>query len=199
MRLSPGFDPLVDLAGCWTTALAERYLPIRELAGARHECVAGRLVLGPFRRASESFGTASLACALIPNAEATGRYVHGRVNLTFAPDTWIQPDITVLHSLPATDDEDRWIPVDFCTMAVEVVSGDGPESPRVDRAALCAERGVPYFLRVRIDRAPAYAEAELLGLGPDGRYGRVAAAVAGRRLRADLPFPIDFDPADLLP
>ncbi|MGC5334915.1 hypothetical protein [Micromonospora sp. DT62] len=30
-------------------------------------------------------------------------------------------------------------------------------------------------------------------------YDTVARVVGGRRLSADLPFPIDFDPADLLP
>ncbi|MBQ1024537.1 hypothetical protein [Micromonospora sp. C95] len=49
----------------------------------------------------------------------------------------IQPDITVLHALPKTDEEDR--------------------------------------------------------------YDTLAKAVSGDRLRADEPFPIDFDPADLLP
>ncbi|MGN9767510.1 hypothetical protein ACTMS2_20410 [Micromonospora sp. SD12] len=82
----------------------------------------------------------------------------GQVNLTFSPRRWIQPDVTVLHALPKTDEEDRWIPAHLCTMA-----------------------------------------AEFFTLGKFGGYDTVARAVGGRRLSADLPFPIDFDPADLLP
>lgn len=40
------FDPLVDLAGCWTATPADTHLPVRQLAGARHECVDSRLVIG---------------------------------------------------------------------------------------------------------------------------------------------------------
>ena len=41
------FDPLVDLAGLWTTRLAERYLPLDDLPPAKYECVNGRLIMSP--------------------------------------------------------------------------------------------------------------------------------------------------------
>jgi hypothetical protein len=192
-------DPLVDLAGRWTTALAERYLPVRELAGARHECVDGKLAIGPWLSASESYAMASLATLLIPAAERAGRHVYGRVNLTFGPARWIQPDITVLHTLPGTDPEDRWIPAQFCTMAVEVVSRDEPRRTVVDRPGQCAAGGVPYFMRVEVSREPPQASVELLALAMPGRRSRIARATDGERLRIDLPFPIEFDPAELLP
>ncbi|WP_284706274.1 hypothetical protein [Micromonospora phytophila] len=40
---------------------------------------------------------------------------------------------------------------------------------------------------------------ELFTLGRLGGYDTVAQAASGRRLRAEAPFPIDFDPAELLP
>ncbi|SBT49291.1 Uma2 family endonuclease [Micromonospora auratinigra] len=196
--LSQVSDPLVDLAGRWTTTLADAHLPVRELAGARHECVDGRLVIGPWLGAAESFAMASLATLLIPAAEAAGRHVYGRVNLTFGPALWIQPDITVLHTLPAGDAEDRWVPAGYCTMAVEVLPRGGPRRTPVDRSRRCAAGGVPYFLRVEV--GPEQAVVELLTLTPAaGRYARTARASGGHRLRSDLPFPIDLDPADLLP
>ncbi|MER5700957.1 hypothetical protein ABT023_03215 [Micromonospora sp. NPDC002296] len=47
--------------------------------------------------------------------------------------------------------------------------------------------------------AAARAAVELFALGKFGGYDTVARAVSGERLRADAPFPIDFDPAELLP
>ncbi|WP_434090202.1 hypothetical protein [Micromonospora carbonacea] len=44
-----------------------------------------------------------------------------------------------------------------------------------------------------------HAAVELFALGTSGVYDTVARAVSGERLRADAPFPIDFDPAELLP
>ncbi|GAB3855465.1 hypothetical protein GCM10029963_50290 [Micromonospora andamanensis] len=58
---------------------------------------------------------------------------------------------------------------------------------------------MPYFMRVEISRRLRHAAVELFTLGKLGRYDTLAKAVSGDRLRADEPFPIDFDPADLLP
>ncbi|MFE0591033.1 Uma2 family endonuclease [Micromonospora echinospora] len=103
MAMPMQFDPLVDLDGMWTTALADRYLPLPELPQARYECTDGRLVMTPAEVGSNSFGEARLIRLLAPAAEAAGFYVYGQVNLTFGPQRWIQPDVTVLHTLPATE------------------------------------------------------------------------------------------------
>jgi len=49
------FDPLYDLAGAWTTALAERYLPLPELPRGRYECDDGRLVAAPTEASTNSY------------------------------------------------------------------------------------------------------------------------------------------------
>ncbi|XTZ15021.1 Uma2 family endonuclease [Micromonospora echinospora] len=152
MALPMQFDPLVDLDGMWTTALADRHLPLPELPQARYECIDGALVMTPAKVGSNSFGEIALARLLAPGAEAAGFSVYGQVDLTLGPRRWIQPDVTVLHTLPATDEEDRWVPARLCTMAVEFVS-------------------------------------------PGSR----AKAVGGERLTVEAPFPIDLDPAELLP
>ena len=61
-----------ELAGGWTVRRAERHLPVGALAGTRHECVDGRLVVTPFPPAVESVATATLASAFVPAAEAAG-------------------------------------------------------------------------------------------------------------------------------
>lgn len=63
----------------------------------------------------------------------------------------------------------------------------------------CAEGRVPYFMRVEISRRLRHAAVELFTLSTYGGYDTIAKAVSGDRVRADEPFPIDFDPADLLP
>ncbi|WP_199199962.1 Uma2 family endonuclease [Micromonospora sp. RP3T] len=192
------FDPLVDFDGMWTTRLADRYLPLRELPDARYECIDGRLVMTPAETGTNSYAEGELLHLLKPAAKEAGFYVFGQVNLTFAPDRWIQPDLTILHALPGTDQEDRWIPVRLCTMAVEFVSPGSRRQDFVDKPRRCAEGGVPYFMRVQIARQIRHVGVEFLSLD-NGGYVSTAQAVSGQRLKLDLPFPIDFDPADLLP
>lgn len=109
-----------------------------------------------------------------------------------------QPDVTVLHSLPADDEQERWVTATLCTMAVEFVRrGDRPDP--VDRLRRCATAGVPWFLRVELDRRPQRMTATLWGRDDGGGYPVVCRAVGGQRLRSRLPFPIDFAPARLLP
>jgi hypothetical protein len=62
----------------------------------------------------------------------------------------------------------------------------------------CARWGVPYFMRVEIVRRLQHVSVELLAL-TDGADVQAAEAVAGQRLRATVPFEIDFDPRELLP
>lgn len=58
---------------------------------------------------------------------------------------------------------------------------------------------MPYFMRVEVPRRLQRAVVELFALGTFPVYDTVARAVSGERLRADAPFPIDFDPAEWLP
>lgn len=198
MALPLQFDPLADFDGLWTTRLADRYLPLPELPTARYECIDGRLVMTPTEVGANSYGEITLAHLLRPAAHAAGFYVYGPVNLTYNPGTWIQPDVTVLHTLPQTDEEDKWVPVGLCTMAIEFVSPGSRKQDFVNKPDRCARWGVPYFMRVEIVRRLRHVSVELLALN-DGSYVRAAEAVAGQRLQATAPFEIDFDPRELLP
>ncbi|MFI7072519.1 Uma2 family endonuclease [Micromonospora sediminicola] len=198
MAMPSPFDPLVDFDGMWTTELADRYLPLRELPNARYECIDGRLVMTPAETGTNSYAEGELLHLLKPAAKEAGSYVFGQVNLTFSPDRWIQPDLTVLHALPETDQDDRWIPVRLCTMAVEFVSPGSRRQDFVDKPRRCAEAGVPYFMRVQVVRQIRHVGVEFLTLR-DGGYVSTAQAVSGQRLKLDAPFTIDFDPVELLP
>ncbi|MGN9917844.1 Uma2 family endonuclease [Micromonospora palomenae] len=192
MAMPERFDRLYDFDGVWTTGLADRYLPPRDLPDARFERVDGTLVMTPAEAGANSFGEAKLIRLLGPAAEAANLYVYGQLNLTFNPRSWIQPDVTVLHTVPKTDDEDRWVPVRYCTMAVEFVSPAGRQQDFLDKPRWCAEAEVPYFMRVEIVRRLRHVSVELFSLDDWSAYATVAKAQGGRRLRADMPFPIDL-------
>jgi hypothetical protein len=114
------------------------------------------------------------------------------------PGTWIQPDVTVLHSLPQSDYEDKWIPVDLCTMAVEFVSTGSRKQDFVNKPKRCADGGVPYFMRVELVRQLGHASIQLLKL-VDGRYELLAAGISGQKFETAELFPMSFDPRQLLP
>ncbi|MPZ28073.1 MAG: Uma2 family endonuclease [Micromonosporaceae bacterium] len=192
------FDPLIDLDGLWTTRLADDYLPDPRFPAAKYECINGRLIVSPTEVGANSWGEIKLARLVAPAAEAAGYYVYGTVNLTFHPGKWIQPDVTVLHSLPETDEEDKWVPAGLCTMAVEFVSPGSRQQDYVNKPEQCARGGVAYFMQVEIVRRTRHASVTLLKL-VDGGYQAVAAAKAGQRFEAGEPFEMRFDPAELLP
>jgi Uma2 family endonuclease len=196
---APAFDPLVDFDGLWTTKLAEQFLPDPRLPAARYECVNGRLVVSPTEAYTNSWGESKLLRLIGDAGEEAGFYVSGAVNLTFQPGTWIQPDVTVLHSLPDTDAQDTWVPVSLCTMAVEFVSPGNRRTDLVNKPAMCAAGGVPYFLRVEIVRRLRHASAELSAQLADGGYVTLVRAIAGQPFETTEPFPMRFDPIQLVP
>jgi Uma2 family endonuclease len=193
----PDFDPLVEFVGMWNTRLAERYLPIPELPGAKYECVDGRLFVTPSKAFSNTYGETRLARLLGPAADAAGLYITSTVNLIVHPEKWIQPDLTVLHTPPRDDDEDKWVPAELCTMVVEFVSPSSRRRDRIDKPAICAAAGVPYFMHVEMVRKLHHVSVTLYKLD-DGNYRQIEGALAGAEFKADEPFPIQFAPEDLL-
>jgi hypothetical protein len=63
---------------------------------------------------------------------------------------------------------------------------------------MCAGAGVPYFLRVEIVRRLRHASVELFKL-VDGGYVTLTRAIAGQPFETTEPFPMRFDPIQLVP
>ena len=192
------FDPLRDFAGMWNTHLAERYLPLPGAPFSKYECADGRLVLSPAEASSNAYGAAGLIVLMSGPARAAGFFVYGSVNLAIAPDTWIQPDLTVLHRVPQSEGTRTWVPADHCTMPVEFVSRSSRRRDRIDKPRLCATAGVPYFMRVEIEPRLRHVAVALLRLGPALDHVEAVHAVAGQRFTMAEPFELSFDPAELL-
>lgn len=201
MAMPATFDPLVDFDGLWTTELADRYLPLPELPDARYECIDGRLVVSPTEANSNSYGAAELSSLIRTAARKAGYYVSGPVNLTFHTGRWIIPDLTVLHTLPKDDYEDKWVPAAYVLMPVEFVSRSRDSRKRdfVNKPQRCAAAGVPYFMRVEIVRQLRSVTVELLSLVDNERYEPLAGAVSGQVFETAEPFEMRFAASDLLP
>jgi hypothetical protein len=187
------FDPLVDLYGRWTTEYAEAYLPIPAAApGTSYECVDGYLIMSPYEGTANVHAAYQLHRVLERSAEDAGYRVYGTTNVVLAPNRWIQPDLVVLRTpIKAL----TWIPADNVLLAAEMVSRSSRRRDRVDKPKLCADAGIPFYLRVEISEYDA--AVELLRLDGD-KYVSQARGFGGLMLRADLPFPLEFDPVDLL-
>jgi Uma2 family endonuclease len=198
VAMPASFDPLVDLDGLWTTKLADDFLPDPRMPAAKYECIDGRLIVTPTEVGVNSYGELEFAHLIKPAAKKAGFFVYGAVNLTLQPGTWIQPDVTILHEVPQSDEQDKWIPITLCTMAVEFVSPGSRRQDYVNKPQRCASGGVPYFMRVELVRRLRHASVELLKL-VDGEYRPLTSAVAGQRFGTAEPFEMDFDPRDLLP
>lgn len=187
------FDPLVELHGLWTTQLAERYLPLAELPPAKYECLDGNLIMSPREGSANSYAAGELFTILRRPARDAGFRAYTAVNMRFANQRWIEPDLTVLRQ-PVKNI--TWVPAEVVLMPIEFVSRSSARNDRIDKPALCAAAEVPYFLRVELTDHEAHVE--LLRLAEDGQYVVQAKALSGQEFRTELPFPISFDPAELL-
>lgn len=191
--IAPDFDPLVELYGMWTTELAEHYLPIPNapLIG-KYECLDGYLIMSPREGTSNSYAAGVLISLLLEPARAAGFRAYSAVNMEFHPDRWIEPDLAVLKE-PVKGL--TWVPVEKVLMPIEFVSASSRRRDRIDKPALCADAGVPYFMRVEVDEDDV--RIELLRL-EGGKYVMQAKALAGQQFETELPFPLSFDPGVLL-
>nr|WP_249125233.1 Uma2 family endonuclease [Saccharopolyspora erythraea] len=103
----------------------------------------------------------------------------------------------MVKSLPEPD-VDVWVPTDQVLMPVEFVSPSSRRKDRIDKPALCAAAKIPYFMEVEVRRSQVRSEVKLFALDID-HYVEVAVAGAGSRFEIEYPFPLSFDPKELLP
>lgn len=194
LRSAAGSDPLAEFRGRWTTELAERYLPVPQVPAGKYECLEGHLTMSPHERPANSYGELRLGVLMHEAVRSAGYLPYLSVNMRFAADTWIEPDLTVLTARVA---EGVWVPASKVLMPVEFLSPSSKDRDRIDKPKLCAAAGVPWFMTVELDpdNRGAYVWLDRLRRG---EYIEHASAREGQRLRVTDPFTLDFDPADLL-
>src|SRR5689334_22312950 len=127
------FDPMRDLAGRWTTDLAEKYLPRPGRPYDKYECVDGRLILSPMERFDNALATMMLGEIMGPAARAAGMWLAAQVNLTFANNRWIIPDAIVVSGPPPMGKQRLWVPPDKAVMPIEMVSRSSRDRDYIDK------------------------------------------------------------------
>ena len=100
--------------------------------------------------------------------------------------------ILAVHSLLNCPEDKFIFDVGHQSYAHKLVTG---RRDRFDTPRLCAAAGVPYFLLVEIHRGEVAVELHKL---VDGSYVEAARATGGERFVTPEPFPLNFDPAELL-
>ncbi|RCW47162.1 Uma2 family endonuclease [Halopolyspora algeriensis] len=188
------FDPLVELHGLWTPELADRYLPIPGMPPAKYECLDGKLILSPYEGSANIHAADELFVRLRKPARDAGGGAYTTLNIQLGAKRWIQPDFAVLKQ-PARGEV--WIPADKVLLVGECVSPSSRQADRIDKPALCAAAGIEYFMRVEVSYTRRHAEVVLLRLDDDS-YRVHAKALVGSTFATELPFPLSFDPAELL-
>lgn len=186
------FDPLRDLDGLWTVELAQRYLPIEGMPPASYEAVEGRLRMSPRVGSANSWATGELYALLRSPARAAGHAMYTALNVRTGLSGWIEPDLVLLRE-PAR--QQTWIEADQVLCAIEIISPSSFHRDRIDKSAVCAAMGIPYYMHVEI--RPNDVLIELLHL-VGSEYVLQAQARSGQVFQADEPFAFSFDPAELL-
>ena len=190
------FNPLVEFAGMWNTRLAEDFYSFLAERFGKWESIDGRLIVAPAEASNNSWGEMQLAHLMNPAATSAGFFVYLSLNMSFDPDTWLQPDLNILHRVPSGDRRKTWVPVDHFTMPIEFVSPSSRIDDEVTKPRVMAAAGVPYYLRVHIEPQQRTVEVTQFKL-VDGVYREIAHAGDGTFTMSE-PFALSFDVADLL-
>lgn len=189
------FDPLVELNGVWTPDLADRYLPIPGMPPVKYECQDGHLIVSPYEGSANTYAAYRMLTLMESPARRMGSRAYPTLNVQLGVNRWIQPDFAVLDE-PARGRV--WIPAQRALLVGECVSPSSRVADKIDKPTMCAEAGIEYFMRVEVSYTKGHAEVVLLRLDEHGTYDVHAKALAGSTFETQEPFPLSFDPAELL-
>ncbi|MEV0200158.1 Uma2 family endonuclease [Nonomuraea sp. NPDC050691] len=160
--------------------------------GNRYELFNGSLLVSPAPTPLHQRVTGRI-CTILEAAAPLELELLQAVNLRVSDvDLWI-PDVVVV---PAAATESVGLMFSSCDirLAVEVVSPSSRAQDRSLKAGAYAAAGIPVYWRVEMDEGPTVYVYEL-----DGKtYGPPSAHKAGAVADLHKPFPVSFDPADLM-
>lgn len=162
--------------------------------GMRHELIDGALLVTPPPSGRHQLVVTELTVRLAPAATAADLRVLEGPGVRLSNSRVLQPDLVVGHRAELAADVLYFSPTSV-TAVVEVVSPSSAATDRITKPALCAEAGIPAFIRVELT-GPNAPEVYVYRL--DGEtYREYRRAQAGQRLHLDDPFSVTFDPAEL--
>jgi Uma2 family endonuclease len=178
----------------WTVADLDR-LPDD---GHRFELIDGVVHVRP-SPSDEHQEAVGVLWALLRAAAPPGLRVTTAVGVVTALDTFLIPDVLVVRGERPRKQGD--LPAGDVLLAIEVASRSTRSMDRWHKPHLYAIAGIPSYWRVELD--PLHLVACRLDTGAgesgEGEYVEIARVEVGDLFRASEPFPVQFDPADLLP
>jgi len=166
--------------------------------GHRYELIDGVVHVRPSPSDKHQEVTGVLWALLRAVAPAGLRATHG-VGVAIAADGFLIPDVLVVRGDRPRERGD--FAADDVLLAVEVVSPSTRSIDRWYKPHLYASAGIPFYWRIELDplHQVAYRLDTSAGEAGEGEYVQIARVDAGNPFRADEPFPVEFDPAQLLP
>ncbi|WP_285581664.1 Uma2 family endonuclease [Actinoallomurus iriomotensis] len=159
--------------------------------GMRYELVEGRLVVSAVPPPPHQVAGARLTRIL--DAAAPGELETGLgTNLRIGADMLI-PDVMLANSEALRAPAARYLDSEDVLLVVEMIS-PGATFERAWKPRWYAQGGIRFYLEIEFATAPGVSVHELRG----GEYERVAEAKAGETLKLVEPFPVSFDPGELV-
>ncbi|NUW31539.1 Uma2 family endonuclease [Nonomuraea sp. SMC257] len=160
--------------------------------GNRYELFNGSLLVSPAPTPLHQ-RVASRLCMILEAVAPLELEPLQTVNLRASDlDVWI-PDVVVVPAAATESVGLMFAPRDI-RLAVEVVSPSSRAQDRLLKAGAYAAAGIPVYWRVEMDEGPTLYVYEL-----DGKtYAPPTAHKAGTVAELHSPFPVSFDPADLM-
>ena len=163
----------------------------------RYELIDGVLHVTP-SPSDEHQEVGNMLWALLRAAAPPGLRATTGVGVVVAPDGFLIPDVLVVRGDRPRKRGD--FPAADVLLAVEVVSRSTRSMDRWHKPHLYSAAGVRSYWRIELD--PLHLVAYRLGVTADAgqaEYIEIARVGAGARFTTTEPFPIEFDPASLLP
>ncbi|NRQ39571.1 Uma2 family endonuclease [Nonomuraea sp. NN258] len=194
---APPREAVVFPAGGPSGFTVDDWLKLPEIH-QRIELIDGSFVVSPSATSLHALCAGGLRNILNAAARAAGSdlAVIEAFNIEVVGDGFI-PDVVVLPR-PLVLANMTVVAASEVAAVAEVVSA-GPGNHKrdyQDKPPKYAAAGIPVFIRVEIEGAD-FPRVEVLELGADG-YETVTQAKPGETVTLSEPFPVSFDPADLL-
>lgn len=171
----------------------EDWLNLPETVGQRVELIDGSFVVSPTPLSNHQVCAGRLrtllAAAVPDDLEVVEAFGVRTANEVPVPDVVVGDADVLLGGATVLLPEQTHL-------VAEIVSPRNRRRDYHDKPRIYAEAGIPTFLRIELAGA-ASPHVEVLGLR-DGVYTLVAKASAGQTLELAEPFPLTFDPANLL-
>ena len=178
----------VSYAQGWSVADLDR-LPDD---GRRYELIDGVVSVAPAPSALHQ-QVANQLWSLLQAVAPSLLAIISAVGVVLADDQCPIPDVVAVHR-PVDFRRSRF-PGEQVLLAVEVVSPSTRAADRLRKPGQYSAAGIPFYWRVELE--PLHIVAYLLD--EDGVYTEYKRQAGGKRFSVIEPFPVEFDPADLLP